>query len=115
MEDDGDAFVWHGRLAWLRNGLPIEVDARDRVGREIIGQGCWEWETYHFVEGWLRPGMTVVDVGANIGQYSLLASARVGAAGTVHAFEPHPGVYEVLRRNLQRAGCTNVSAHQLAV
>lgn len=106
---------WQGRLTRLRNGLPIEVDPRDMIGREILSQGCWEWETYHFLETWLRPGMTIVDAGAHIGQYSMLASARVGPEGRVHAFEPHPGLYEVLGRNLRRADCSNVVARRLAL
>jgi FkbM family methyltransferase len=108
-------FPWRGRLAALRNGLPIEVDSRDMIGREILRQGCWEWETYHFLESWLKPGMTVIDVGANVGQYSLLASAGVGAGGRVRALEPHPGLYAVLCRNLRRARCANAVAHPLAL
>lgn len=85
------------------------------IGREILGQGCWEWETYHFMSDWLKPGMTVIDAGAHIGQYSLVASASVGPAGRVHAFEPHPGLHRVLRRNLRRARCGNVDANRLAL
>jgi FkbM family methyltransferase len=85
------------------------------IGREILRQGCWEWETYSFLEQWLAPGMTVIDAGANIGQYAMLASTRVGPRGRVHCFEPHPGVYRVLARNLQRAGCANVVARPLAL
>src|SRR5262249_39319854 len=93
-------FSWQGRIARLRNGLPIEVDDRDMVGREILRQGCWEWGTFRFLEEWLRPGMTAIDAGAHIGQYVMLASTRLGARGHVHCFEPHPGLYRVLRRNL---------------
>jgi FkbM family methyltransferase len=59
--------------------------------------------------------MTVIDAGASIGQYAMLASARVGPRGSVHCFEPHPGVHRVLRRNLRRAGCVNVLARRLAL
>lgn len=85
------------------------------VGREILRQGCWEWETYCFLEQWIAPGMTVIDAGANIGQYAMLASTRVGPRGRVHCFEPHPGVYRVLARNLKRAGCANVVARPVAL
>jgi len=108
-------FAWHGRIARLKNGLPIEVDPGDMIGKEILRQGCWEWETFCFLEEWLSPGMTVIDVGANIGQYAMLASARVGPRGRVHCFEPHPGVYQVLTRNLRRTGCVNVVAHPFAL
>jgi FkbM family methyltransferase len=85
------------------------------IGREILAQGCWEWETYHFLSSWLAPGMTVIDAGANIGQYALLASASVGPGGRVHAFEPHPVLHRVLGRNLRRARCANAVAHRLAL
>jgi FkbM family methyltransferase len=45
----------------------------------------------------LRPGMTVLDIGANFGQYSLVAGRRVGERGRVFAFEPLPSALEVLR------------------
>ena len=109
------AFPWRGRIARLRNGLPIEVDGRDMIGREILRQGCWEWGTFRFLEEWLAPGMTVIDAGAHIGQYALLASTRVGSRGQVHCFEPHPGLYRVLRRNLRRARCTNVASRAVAL
>jgi len=108
-------FSWQGRIARLRNGLPIEVDGRDVIGGEILRQGCWEWGTSRFLEEWLAPGMTVIDAGAHIGHYAMLASARVGTRGQVHCFEPHPGLYGVLRRNLRRARCWNVTARALAL
>jgi FkbM family methyltransferase len=110
-----DGFPWRGRIAQLRNGLAIEVDPSDLIGREILRQGCWEWETFCFLEAWLAPGMTVIDAGANVGQYAMLASTRVGPRGRVHCFEPHPGVYRVLAGNLERAGCANVVARPLAL
>jgi FkbM family methyltransferase len=91
------------------------VDPRDIIGREILHQGCWEWGTYCFLEQWLSPGLTVIDAGANVGQYAMLASAKVGPRGRVHCFEPHPGVYRVLARNLRRARCANVVAEPLAL
>ena len=95
--------------------MAIEVDPGDMIGVEITRQGCWEWETFSFLQQWLGPGQTVIDAGANIGQYAMLASERVGPGGRVHCFEPHPGVYQVLMRNLERAGCANVVARALAL
>src|SRR5262245_29258792 len=115
LNSGSPAFPWKGRIAWLRNGLSIEVDGRDMIGREILRQGCWEWETYHFLDQWLAPGMTVIDAGANIGQYAMLASTRVSPSGSVHCFEPHPGVFDVLARNLARSRCANVVARPLAL
>jgi len=108
-------YSWRGQIGRLVNGMPIEVDPRDIVGSQILCCGVWEEETADFLLSWLRPGMTFVDAGAHVGQYSLLASGRVGPAGRVIAFEPHPVLCPVLRRNLRRAGCANVTASSLAL
>ena len=95
--------------------MRIEVDPLDMIGKHIIANGVYEPDTVAFIREALRPGMTFVDVGANVGQYSLIASERVGPTGRVHAFEPHPTMFEVLRRNLDRNGCTNVVVQSAAV
>ncbi len=62
-----------------------------------------------------RPGETAVDVGANIGEVSLLLSRGVGPSGRVYAFEPHPRIYGYLRGNLALNGRANVDARNLAI
>ncbi len=110
-----DDYRWQGRLGRLLNGMPIEVDPRDLVGSHILRNGVWEPETTAFFLGWLRPGMTFVDAGAHVGHYTLLASDLVGTGGRVIAFEPHPLLGQVLRRNAERAGCANVTVSELAL
>ena len=57
----------------------------------------WEaTETHWFVKS-LRPGDVVVDVGANVGYYTIIAGKLVGEAGRVYAFEPDPVSFELLR------------------
>ncbi len=67
-----------------------------------------------FVSGALVPGMRCVDVGANIGFFSLLMARLVGARGHVTAFEPGPANFRFLERNLALHGMDNVRALQLA-
>lgn len=62
-----------------------------------------------------RFGDTVVDVGANIGEVSIVTSQRVGAAGQVFAFEPQPRIYRYLLGNLSLNGCGNVIVRNLAL
>ena len=50
----------------------------------------------------LREGQVVVDVGANFGYYSLIASYMMGQSGQVYAFEPSPKTLEILRLNTER-------------
>ena len=49
----------------------------------------------------INPGMTVVDVGANIGYYALLSAGIVGNTGKVYAFEPDPSYYSLLKKNIE--------------
>jgi FkbM family methyltransferase len=66
-------------------------------------------------ENSLKPGMTVVDGGAHIGLYTLLASPRVGSSGRVLAFEPDPWNFAALVHNIRKSGCGNVLALQKAL
>lgn len=59
-----------------------------------------EPETVACVRSFLRPGMTVLDVGAHVGYYARLSANIVGAGGRVVGFEPHPRNYSYLQRNV---------------
>lgn len=62
-----------------------------------------------------RPGDTVIDVGANIGEVTIVCSQRVGPQGQVIAFEPHPRIYRFLLGNLSLNHCSNVSPRNVAL
>jgi FkbM family methyltransferase len=66
------------------------------------------------LRSFLRPGMTVVDVGAHLGYYTLLAARKVGQRGCVHAFEPCPVNLTLLRQNVDRYAAGNVIVHAVA-
>jgi hypothetical protein len=53
-----------------------------------------------FLQGFLRPGQTVGDVGANVGTHSLFAALQVGESGRVYALEAHPVTAKYLRDNI---------------
>lgn len=63
----------------------------------------------------LRNGDNVLDVGANIGRMSVLASRLIGNTGSVFAFEPSPKVITSLYRNLAINRCPNVTVFNLAI
>lgn len=63
----------------------------------------------------LKPGMTVIDVGANVGYFSLLAADLVGSSGTVYAFEPEPENNTLLLTNIEINSYTNIRAKKVAV
>lgn len=62
----------------------------------------FERETMEYLRSRVEPGMTVVDVGANVGYHARLFAESVGSGGRVVALEPNPEVYPILRRNLNR-------------
>lgn len=62
----------------------------------------------------LRPGGTFVDIGANIGYYTVLAARTVGPNGRVYGFEPEPVNYDTLRKNIALNELDNVIAEPLA-
>jgi FkbM family methyltransferase len=62
-----------------------------------------------------KPGDVVIDVGAHIGKYTIIASKRIGANGKVIAIEAHPVNYEMLNRNIKLNELTNVTTLNYAV
>ena len=63
--------------------------------------GTWEPEVFRAVTATVKLGMTVIDIGAHIGYYTLLFAKCVGPKGRVVAFEPLPVNFELLKRNIQ--------------
>ena len=70
----------------------MKLDTNDYVQAKIFHNGCYEPNTLKLVRALLRPGDCFVDVGANVGQFSLAAAALVGDTGRVLAFEPNPEI-----------------------
>ena len=71
-------------------------------------------EEKSFLEKRVRPGMHVVDIGANLGVYTLLLSRLTGRSGTVVAFEPDPELFEALQVNCRVNPAGNVELRNLA-
>ena len=78
---------------------------------------CQEWEpsTTEIFKKMVKEGDTVVDLGANIGYFTLLAAKLVGKKGKVYSFEPEPRNYNYLLKNIELNGYDNVFATQKAV
>jgi FkbM family methyltransferase len=70
--------------------------------------GWYESETVAVCRKWIRPGMTVLDIGAHTGYFSLLFSRLVGQPGRVYAFEPSERTYRMLLRNVAPPRYSNV-------
>lgn len=85
---------WH-----LGTHLLLSLD--NDLSSQVFIAGCVDPNEFAFLERFLQPGMTFIDVGANEGIYSIFAARRVGPSGTVWAFEPSRRELERLRRNAE--------------
>ena len=74
----------------------------EAVGLPLALARAWEPHVTAEIESALKPGKWFLDVGANIGYFTLLGAARVGSAGRVFAFEPNPGNVRQLRYNVRQ-------------
>lgn len=83
--------------------------------KEFLEHGLYEANITRYIQKNLRPGNTFVDIGANSGYYSLLASSLVGAGGIVISFEPHPDTFNRLLHNVKFNGIDNVKLYNIAL
>jgi FkbM family methyltransferase len=95
--------------------LQMEVVPREMMNQAIFLYGTFEISETRLVQSLLRPGMTFIDVGANIGYYTLIAARLVGETGLVHCFEPNDPMRLKLEANIRRNGFGNVVVHAEAV
>ena len=91
----------HTALVTTRFGTKMLVDTRDAlVAPWLVSDGLWESHVTEWLGRILEPGQVFVDVGANIGYFTLLAATRVGPEGRCIAVEAHPRLAELLQRNV---------------
>jgi FkbM family methyltransferase len=77
--------------------LAVQPSFKSIVTNVVLSEGDWFENEMEFWRNWLKPGMTVIDVGANAGVYAFSAARRVGSEGKVIAVEPFPNCVEYLR------------------
>jgi FkbM family methyltransferase len=81
----------------------------------MIYIGCFSPNITACLRALLPPGGTFLDVGANVGYFSLMASQFVGREGRVLAVEPNPRAFEALSANLSQSHTSNVQADMIAL
>ena len=96
-------------------GFKIYADTMDFIQRAIFNFGFWEPDVSAAISKMLKPGDLFVDVGANIGYYTLLASRKVGQSGEVIAIEAHPNTFKLLNKNVALNAMKNVTTVNIAV
>jgi FkbM family methyltransferase len=98
-----------------RHGFRLRCELHDWVPQYVYATGSYEERTTELITRLVGPGAHAVDVGANIGFFTLLLSRLVGPAGRVIAFEPLPAAIERLRANLSLNKVRNVTVQEAAV
>jgi FkbM family methyltransferase len=99
----------------LSQGLIADFDLKNPIASRLYYHGTCEEEVWTFVTNVLRPGMTFLDAGANIGEFSLLASRIVGRTGRVVSLECSPATAERLKHNIALNHLDNVQVVEEAL
>lgn len=94
-------------------GHKMFLDSKDALGLSI--NGIYEPLETELVNKEVKKGNAVLDIGANIGYYTLIFAKLVGEDGKVFAFEPDPTNFALLKKNVEMNGYKNVMLVQKAV
>nr|MDJ0520330.1 FkbM family methyltransferase [Trichodesmium sp. MO_231.B1] len=109
----------YNRLLTDAKYILINQNKELRNGYAIFGSTSYSFATerneQHLVKNLVIPGMKVFDVGANIGDYSLLFSKLVGESGKVYSFEPTSTTFQKLEERIKERNLNNVNLFQKAV
>jgi FkbM family methyltransferase len=88
----------------IDDGLRLFVDLSDLVVGLNIVRGCYEQSEVAFVRRTVKPGQTVLDLGANVGFFTMIMASLVGPSGMVYAFEPLRRVADLLEHSIAENG-----------
>lgn len=92
-------------LTQLSTGEPFFVNTKDRgISVWIIMGGVWETFVDDVLCALVRPGDVFLDLGANMGYYTVKLGTRVGPTGKVYSFEPNPELFTFLSDNIEING-----------
>lgn len=93
----------------------ILFDTDDPVMSGALSLGEYEPETMSIFRSCLKKGMAVVDIGANLGYFTVIAAGSVGPSGKVFSYEPDPHNFALLEKNISVNGFKNVEAFPIAL
>jgi len=97
-------------------GTKMYLNKNDRDHSRVLGYlNYWEFEESKFLKSYVKEDMQIVDIGANIGYFTLLFSKWVGQNGKIFSFEPEPENFTILQKNIIANQCRNVLSYQQAI
>ena len=97
------------------NGPRMVLASQGRYPPAAMVMGKYEPETTRLMDRVITQGMTVLDVGAHVGYFSLLAAKAVGPEGKVYSFEPEPENFRLLTENATLNGYRQIEAINRAI
>ena len=108
------------RQHWVRcdlpSGLSLRVNLLDEGVSSGILRGSWEPAETNFMLSVLQPGDAVLDIGANVGWFTLILAQALGPDGHVFAFEPRSDIFAWLERSARENGFSErCTLHKLAL
>jgi FkbM family methyltransferase len=113
---------WVKRLLGIRDlvvslepGVVVSLDWSDFVQREMLFHGAYEPGTLALFRRLLADAELFVDIGAHVGQYSLVAAAALAGRGRVCAFEPTPKTAARLLQNVRHSAATNLRVYTFGI
>lgn len=116
-----ESAAWRWNVAWGRlhlnvHGNALTVLPGDRgISRELSVYGTHEPRSTQLLKQFLKPGMIVVDIGGNLGYYTLQEAQMVGNSGRVIAIEPVTANFTQLSENVAANGYRNTVLHNVAI
>ncbi len=117
------AMEWYGSLLTTRvplasrlpDGSRVECDLCDHVQRHMFFLGAYEPVEAFLFTRLIQPGATVIDAGANVGQYTLLGASAAGPTGRVHSFEPIPRNFDRMSKAVRLNKVQNAQLNPVAL
>jgi len=104
-----------GEIVKKIHGNPMILDLNDLgISRELALYGEHEHNSTKEVKKLVKPGMKILEVGANIGYYAVLETKLAGENGYLYAFEPSPFNFNLLKRNIELNKIKNAEVYQKA-
>ncbi|MDF1667803.1 MAG: FkbM family methyltransferase, partial [Planctomycetota bacterium] len=96
-------------------GLKLHLYLGHDLSRQLYIAGCYEPNAFFALHQIIKPGMTVIDVGAHEGVFTLFCAQKVGQSGAVFAFEPSPRERKRLNSNIELNQLNQVQVSDLAL
>ncbi len=96
-------------------GFELAIDNKDISVSMPLFRGEYEHHLFRFFSKTLKPGMVFMDIGANIGFYSMLAASKVGSSGKVISFEPNTENGRLIMLGMYKNKFQNISLYPFAL